>query len=530
MLDGEPLTAEAVRAALRDACREHGAPAPPDVLVASVWQGTGTIPARGPLPARPADPGRSLAARRGVRVLGGHDPDVRRRRAAGRSREQRGARASGARGGPHSRPTGRLRARAARHRLRRVRGGRAPDATDRPRRGRAGRGLPVLARARRRAARARGPAPRPWGRERARRRRRDRASSRALERGDRRACGSRISCSSPRTAARRSRTTRTTSRPDPQAPNARRAAVPQTAVADGERRGAELREHRADDAGAGEDDLGALGLEADDRTPLVGARACGRARSAGRSRRRSSTVPWTTVRVVGREPVLHRREVRHGAAHPDERVGRRPAVEAREVGGDRRRAPRRARSSATAPSRPKRSVKRTAPTSTLNRSSTWSPWPNVNCELPPPVSKTTSEPVDAPSPADRGEVGEPALLLAGDHLDLDAGSAPARRATNVGAVGRDAQPGGADRGDRLARPCRRASSTIPAIASAVRSIASAPSRPSSSSPSPSRVTSARSTTVRHDAVRRSLADVELHRVRPDVDRRRTGARRSRRAR
>jgi Xaa-Pro aminopeptidase len=51
VLDGEPLTAEKVRAALRDACREHGAPAPPDVIVSSVWQGTGHDPGSGPLPA-----------------------------------------------------------------------------------------------------------------------------------------------------------------------------------------------------------------------------------------------------------------------------------------------------------------------------------------------------------------------------------------------------------------------------------------------------------------------------------------------
>ena len=48
---GEVVTAEAVRAALRDACRRHGAPAPPDVIVASVWQGTGHDPGSGPLPA-----------------------------------------------------------------------------------------------------------------------------------------------------------------------------------------------------------------------------------------------------------------------------------------------------------------------------------------------------------------------------------------------------------------------------------------------------------------------------------------------
>jgi len=51
MLAGEPLTAEAVRSALRDECQRQGAPAPPDVIVASVWQGTGHDPGSGPLPA-----------------------------------------------------------------------------------------------------------------------------------------------------------------------------------------------------------------------------------------------------------------------------------------------------------------------------------------------------------------------------------------------------------------------------------------------------------------------------------------------
>jgi Xaa-Pro aminopeptidase len=50
-VDGEPLLAETVRAALRAACAEHGAPAPPDVMVVSVWQGTGHEPGSGPLPA-----------------------------------------------------------------------------------------------------------------------------------------------------------------------------------------------------------------------------------------------------------------------------------------------------------------------------------------------------------------------------------------------------------------------------------------------------------------------------------------------
>jgi Xaa-Pro aminopeptidase len=50
-LDGKPLLAEDVRAALRAGCAEHGAPCPPDVIVASVWQGEGHEPGSGPLPA-----------------------------------------------------------------------------------------------------------------------------------------------------------------------------------------------------------------------------------------------------------------------------------------------------------------------------------------------------------------------------------------------------------------------------------------------------------------------------------------------
>lgn len=50
-LDGNPLLAEDVRAALRAACAEHGAPCPPDVIVASVRQGNGHEPGSGPLPA-----------------------------------------------------------------------------------------------------------------------------------------------------------------------------------------------------------------------------------------------------------------------------------------------------------------------------------------------------------------------------------------------------------------------------------------------------------------------------------------------
>ena len=49
--NGEVVTAEMVRAALREACAAHGAPAPADIIVASVWQGFGHEAGSGPLPA-----------------------------------------------------------------------------------------------------------------------------------------------------------------------------------------------------------------------------------------------------------------------------------------------------------------------------------------------------------------------------------------------------------------------------------------------------------------------------------------------
>ena len=51
VIDGKPVTAEQVRSALREACTAHGAPAPPDIIVASVWQGFGHEAGFGPLPA-----------------------------------------------------------------------------------------------------------------------------------------------------------------------------------------------------------------------------------------------------------------------------------------------------------------------------------------------------------------------------------------------------------------------------------------------------------------------------------------------
>jgi Xaa-Pro aminopeptidase len=51
-LEGAPLTAEGVRAAVREGCARGGAPAPPDILVTSAWSGGGHDPGSGPLPAR----------------------------------------------------------------------------------------------------------------------------------------------------------------------------------------------------------------------------------------------------------------------------------------------------------------------------------------------------------------------------------------------------------------------------------------------------------------------------------------------
>ena len=49
--DGEPLTAETVRAAIRAECAAAGAPAPPGIMVVSLLSGGGHDPGSGPLPA-----------------------------------------------------------------------------------------------------------------------------------------------------------------------------------------------------------------------------------------------------------------------------------------------------------------------------------------------------------------------------------------------------------------------------------------------------------------------------------------------
>ena len=68
--DGELLTAEAVRAAVRQACADAGAPAPPDIMVVSLLRrAAGTTPARGRSP--PACRSRSTCGRATTRPAAG---------------------------------------------------------------------------------------------------------------------------------------------------------------------------------------------------------------------------------------------------------------------------------------------------------------------------------------------------------------------------------------------------------------------------------------------------------------------------
>ncbi len=50
-VDGEVVTSNRVRAAIREACQQHGAPASTDLIVSSAWEGGGHEPGSGPLPA-----------------------------------------------------------------------------------------------------------------------------------------------------------------------------------------------------------------------------------------------------------------------------------------------------------------------------------------------------------------------------------------------------------------------------------------------------------------------------------------------
>ena len=86
--------------------------------------------------------------------------------------------------------------------------------------------------------------------------------------------------------------------------------------------------------GAGEDHLGALGLETDDVAPLVGG-ACAVELDLPVDLGRLERGALDHARVVGGQLVLDGREVRHRAAHPDDDVGRGPSVQPVEIGRDR---------------------------------------------------------------------------------------------------------------------------------------------------------------------------------------------------
>ena len=199
----EPLLAEDVRSAMRDACWQQGALLGPETIVASVWQGFGHEPGSGPLPEGlpiqidlwPQDEASSCWADMTRTFLVGTP------RSEEVLRQERLVRDALETARDAVRP-GVTGERAARAVLRHLRGRGLPDAADRSRGG-SRRGLSVLARPRRRACEStRSP-------DSGRRATRSSSpatcwqSNRGSGTGTSAASDSRICCSSPRTAARR---------------------------------------------------------------------------------------------------------------------------------------------------------------------------------------------------------------------------------------------------------------------------------------------------------------------------------------
>ncbi len=204
--------------------------------------------------------------------------------------------------------------------------------------------------------------------------------------------------------------------------------------------------------------------------------------------------PVHDVRVVVGQPVADRGEVGQ-RRRPCRRAGR--VARGRRGGRARRRsppAPGPAPPSETTPSSPNRSVKRTAPTGTLNCSSTLVT--DAERELRAAAAGVEDDERPGPaSPTVAARTASRASSSPGDDLDEHAGPRPGRRRRRR-RVGRHPQPGRPDGDDLARRPVRSASSAMSAIASTVRRIGSGWIGPPRWSPSPSRVTSARSTTVR----------------------------------
>ena len=151
------------------------------------------------------------------------------------------------------------------------------------------------------------------------------------------------------------------------------------------------------------------------------------------------------VRVVDGERVLHGRDVGDGPAHRHEGVGRRAAVDAGQIAGDRR----------------------TSLVEDGRRDDAGQPealrvlhGPDRDAELLVDVAAATEGELRAAAagvehgqagigrhePGLHGQEGEPALLLAGELLDGQAGAGPDRREDGI-AIGGGSQPRGADRGD-----------------------------------------------------------------------------------
>ena len=202
------------------------------------------------------------------------------------------------------------------------------------------------------------------------------------------------------------------------------------------------------------------------------------------------------------------------AAHPDEGVGRLPAVETGEVGADRlpRGGDRLLRHGAVEPE-----SLGEARSADVDAELLLDPAGRAERELRAPAAGVEDDerPAGDAEARGRGDVGEPGLLLAGDHLDLDA--APlADGVHELGRVRRDSHSGRADGGDLLdtvllglGRHARdrlgRARDRLLAEAAGVVEALAEPRDLGAVGDGPP------------GAVRLELADVELHRVGPDVD-------------
>ena len=172
--------------------------------------------------------------------------------------------------------------------------------------------------------------------------------------------------------------------------------------------------------------------------------------------------------------------------------------------------------SSAARSSPNCSVTGTAPRSRLKRSSMRSSSPNVNCELPPPVSNTASLPPPTSSTRSRRQVREPGFFLAGDDLDLDARPLADGLEQLVRVRGL-AQAGGPHGHDRLcARLPRRVDELRDRLDGPPDRCFAEPAGLRDAFPEPRHLGA-----VDHrpqPAALEQLGDVELDRVRPDVDR------------